>query len=403
MARVSHRVVLHIANFSTSLKFMQSTSNHFQFHGKGAEFFKIWVVNVLLTIVTLSLYRPWARVRTKRYLYQNTEINGQRFDFHANPKSMLVGHVLVMVALAVFAVCSLFAAPIAALLTVVFWFAFPALLVRSVRFNLSNTSIGNVRMGFSGSVGDYYIVLFKFLGMLILCGVLAGLLGGLTGLVFADAPTLKMLITGLSLVVLEAGAIVYLIWKQALFFGNNAQFGDMQFQSELRYSILLRKAAVWVAVCIGGTAALVAAAIVAMISGGGLPNLATVAGRIVSAGPELLLVILPPLAFWAYKAFVQASAHNLYWNHVNLNHRHPFKSALPLGSFIGLSLINGVLTLCTFGLYYPVAKVKIISAKLESLSLGDCDQLVAESKPVEPSKGMVADSIFDSLNIDLAL
>ena len=37
------------------------------FNGSGMEYFKIWIVNVLLTIITLGLYHPWAKVRNHRY------------------------------------------------------------------------------------------------------------------------------------------------------------------------------------------------------------------------------------------------------------------------------------------------------------------------------------------------
>ncbi|EIQ03224.1 inner membrane yjgN domain protein [Shigella flexneri CCH060] len=38
------------------------------------------MVNVLLTIITLGIYLPWALMKCKRYLYANMEVNGQRFS-----------------------------------------------------------------------------------------------------------------------------------------------------------------------------------------------------------------------------------------------------------------------------------------------------------------------------------
>ena len=40
-----------------------------KFHGKAGEFFSIWIVNLLLTIVTRGSYSAWAKVRTNRYFY----------------------------------------------------------------------------------------------------------------------------------------------------------------------------------------------------------------------------------------------------------------------------------------------------------------------------------------------
>ncbi|MED5348372.1 MAG: DUF898 family protein, partial [Pseudomonadota bacterium] len=46
-----------------------TTQERFQFHGEGGEFFRIWIVNLVLSIVTLGIYSAWAKVRTKRYFY----------------------------------------------------------------------------------------------------------------------------------------------------------------------------------------------------------------------------------------------------------------------------------------------------------------------------------------------
>jgi len=41
----------------------------FEFRGDGMEYFKIWIVNILLTILTLGIYSAWATVRNNRYFY----------------------------------------------------------------------------------------------------------------------------------------------------------------------------------------------------------------------------------------------------------------------------------------------------------------------------------------------
>ena len=52
----------------------------FEFRGNGGEYFRIWIVNLLLTIVTLGIYSAWAKVRRLRYFYGNTFLDGQSFD-----------------------------------------------------------------------------------------------------------------------------------------------------------------------------------------------------------------------------------------------------------------------------------------------------------------------------------
>ena len=73
----------------------------FKFHGKSGEYFRIWIVNVVLSILTLGIYSAWAKVRNKRYFYSNTELDGSTFEYLANPIAILKGRLL---ALGVFAV-----------------------------------------------------------------------------------------------------------------------------------------------------------------------------------------------------------------------------------------------------------------------------------------------------------
>ncbi len=67
-----------------------------QFNGSGAEYFKIWIVNILLVLVTLGLYYPWAKVRNKRCFYANTSLEGSYFEYHATGKQLFMGYLIAM-------------------------------------------------------------------------------------------------------------------------------------------------------------------------------------------------------------------------------------------------------------------------------------------------------------------
>ena len=60
-----------------------------RFLGTGSEYFRIWIVNLLLTIVTLGIYSAWAKVRRLKYMYRNTQIAGSSFDYHGSPIAIL--------------------------------------------------------------------------------------------------------------------------------------------------------------------------------------------------------------------------------------------------------------------------------------------------------------------------
>ncbi len=68
----------------------------FTFTGSTREYFGIWIVNVLLTLVTLGVYSAWAKVRRQRYFHGSTRLAGASFDYHAKPIRILIGRVIVL-------------------------------------------------------------------------------------------------------------------------------------------------------------------------------------------------------------------------------------------------------------------------------------------------------------------
>ena len=62
-----------------------------EFTGSGREYFRVWIVNLLLSIVTLGLYTPWARRRTAQYFYSHTHVAGSPLEFVAETRRMVFG------------------------------------------------------------------------------------------------------------------------------------------------------------------------------------------------------------------------------------------------------------------------------------------------------------------------
>jgi hypothetical protein len=53
-------------------------SRNFVFNGTGKEYFRIWIVNLCLTIATAGIYSAWAKVRRLQYFHRNTALEGKR-------------------------------------------------------------------------------------------------------------------------------------------------------------------------------------------------------------------------------------------------------------------------------------------------------------------------------------
>ena len=73
-----------------------------EFTAHAGEYFRIWIVNLALTIVTLGIYSAWAKVRKRRYFYGHTRIDGEAFEYRANPLAILKGRLIAVAAIAVF-------------------------------------------------------------------------------------------------------------------------------------------------------------------------------------------------------------------------------------------------------------------------------------------------------------
>lgn len=70
----------------------------FQFRGSAREYFRIWIVNLALGIVTLGIYSAWASVRTRRYFYAHTWLAGSPFEYSARPLPILRGRLIAALA-----------------------------------------------------------------------------------------------------------------------------------------------------------------------------------------------------------------------------------------------------------------------------------------------------------------
>jgi uncharacterized membrane protein YjgN (DUF898 family) len=71
----------------------------FEFTGTWREFLPIAATNLLLTIVTLGIYRFWAKARERRYLWSRTRFIDDSLEWTGTGKEMFIGFVVVMIVL----------------------------------------------------------------------------------------------------------------------------------------------------------------------------------------------------------------------------------------------------------------------------------------------------------------
>ncbi len=155
----------------------------FSFHGTGTALFALVMKNMMLTLLTLGIYMPWAKTERRMFLWQNVEIAGHRLRYHGTGKELFKGYLKVFLAYALF-----FAASIASdrmfgkavgnwvrvgLLLVVLPLI-PYAIWGSSRYLLSRTSWRGVHFRLEGGAGTYAKTFF---GGLFLTIVTLGLYG----------------------------------------------------------------------------------------------------------------------------------------------------------------------------------------------------------------------------------
>lgn len=82
-----------------SQDFAAAPESAFRFTGTWREFAPIALTNLLFTIITLGVYRFWARARERRYLWSRTEFIDDTLEWAGTGREMFVGFLIVMAVL----------------------------------------------------------------------------------------------------------------------------------------------------------------------------------------------------------------------------------------------------------------------------------------------------------------
>lgn len=383
-----------------------------RFTGSGAEYFRIWIVNLLLTLVTLGLYYPWSKVRRLRYFLGHTEIDGRPLDFHADPRRMLRGFLLVSLMMVLYGAAGRVSPTAGAIAGVIVALIWPALMRASLQFRLSQTSWSGLRLAFHGSLWGAYLVFLVPLaiGVMVMClGMLvfALLPGPWRGMA---APAL-----GIAAVLIWALLAPYVWWRLKRFQHGHYALGTLQTGFRARYGQALRlfakTAGMSLAILLVG--AVLVGVFGALVGGFDTPpaalaetdrakaSAARVAAVMTWLMPALVGVFL--LNQMVVGPFFTASAQNLIWTETG-NRRIRFKSHLARWRYIGLAAGSWVLTVLTLGLYWPFAAVALTRAKVEALELHarmPLDSLVGQARGTQSDA--TGDLAADLIGIDFGL
>jgi len=145
------------------------------FVGSGGEYFRIWIVNLLLSILTLGIYSAWAKVRREQYFHRNTLLDGSGFDYHGNPKAILKGRVIAVGLVAILSLTENLAPQYYFLALLLCVPLVPWLLIRSFIFRARNTSFRGLRFDFLGTYKGFCKAFWGYILLFVLIIVLGGI------------------------------------------------------------------------------------------------------------------------------------------------------------------------------------------------------------------------------------
>lgn len=384
-----------------------------EFSGTGGEFFRVWIVNVLLTVVTLGLFTPFARRRTARWFYGHTVVAGTPLEFTAQQRRMVFGFLLLVFLYIAFNVASETGQDAAvgvmmlgaAALAPWFWGS-------AMRFRLNATRWRGVRLQFAAGWGEVYRAFWPvFVIALVWFGVAfagAGFFGAAEegakpakpepGQVatFAALVLGGLLVSVLCLIRIEFNTKSLLVRRGRI--GGQAGrwkpvFGDFVRIWLATVGVFL--AGVLVVSLVGG---LLVGGSIAALQGANERGLAAIMAIVTAVIVGIFMLFL---ASGPARAYREARMFRLMWSNIGVSHVARFKSDLRIGRYVLLRVRNLVLTLLTLGFFRPFALVSEYRMKCESVTLhvkGSLDQLAGQLAREEQGLG---DAIAAAAGLDL--
>ncbi len=386
------------------------------FEGSGNEYFKIWMVNVFLTIVTLGLYYPWAKVRNHRYFYANTTLEGRNFEYHATGKQLFLGFLVAMALFIIYIVIQQVSPLGSLVLIAVLFLGVPWLIWRSMKFRMRMTSYSNVRFGFEGKLGQSYINFFVYPLILLLAIYGVPLLGFLLGSKANSTSWITGILPLLTMVGFVFAFYMYALIKKknTTYMINGSRYGQGEFFTDVqtRKFALIALKTIGMGIFIMGVMALVIGVMVSATVGmESLMELKEAAkdpvvmqekmGEIMPIiGLAYLGLILGSMAIIAYATTRQRS---YVYDNTTLDDKITFASTLQARPYAWVMISNFVLVILTLGLAFPWAKVRMARLMLEN-TLVDTEagfyEYLTQRQNEESSLG---EQIGDAFDVDVGL
>jgi uncharacterized membrane protein YjgN (DUF898 family) len=347
------------------------------FRGSAREYFRIWIVNLCLTLLTLGIFSAWAKVRKKRYFYSHTTLDGTPFQYLGQPVPILKGRVIAATAFLVYYASSHFFTSLLPYILVAGAVLAPWVIVRSAAFNARYSAFRNMTFQFRGRYLDTLRVLYAW-------GIVPVLI---VGTIFTWWG--KPVVAG---VVFLVFGITFPWWirrfknfimSHTSYGGKNGKFSATGGQF---FKVYFISGLVLVAILI------ITGILVAILS-------------LSVKKPQVLLLFFAVPMYAGYVlafAYVQAHSSNLLWNHTQLGPLR-FQSTLLGRGMAKLYLGNALGIIASLGLLTPWAVMRTLKYRADHLQVlqeGELTEFLGSETSAVQAIGSEMGDFFD---VDLSL
>jgi uncharacterized membrane protein YjgN (DUF898 family) len=331
-----------------------------EFTGTTAQYFRVWIVNLALTVLTLGIYSAWAKVRKRRYFYAHTHIDGESFEYRGRPIAILKGRLIavglflaLIVGGNVYPELSLESNTGKALFFLLAVTLGPWLIVRSLKFNATNTAYRNVRLAFLGTWKDCFLVVIKYVWLVFI-------------------------------------AILYPYFKYQLvkYAAQNHAYGATRFEVANFRKPFIHAYAVAFGLGLLGVVALIAVAVASVSMRRGEPPLVVLA---CIYGGFLLLY-----------AFIRARTTNAVWNAIRIGPVR-FECSMRGRDYMWIYLSNVVAIILTLGFATPWAVIRTLRYRARKFAVLAAGPLGSFIEGEAGHVGAAGQEIAEVFDFDVAL
>lgn len=355
------------------------------FSGSGKEYFKIWIVNLCLSLLTLGIYSAWAKVRRLQYFDRNTQLAGACFNFHGDPKTILRGRIIAAILLFLYHYIFNLSKGFALVFALLLFFGLPWMMRSALRFRLRNTSYRGLRFEFDGTLGLAYSTYLPIAIIFVL-------------------PALFAVVFPLSWFVALPG-ILYLSWPWLHARMKQYQHNHFSYGQKNSKATISVNAFVW-PYCVTFFYVTLVSIIGGIIFALGLSlflNNGTNADESFSTGliGFISSAFIGLLVYSVLGPFLQSKIWNASWGQTQIDEIQ-FQSNLPTWAYTRLQIVNAILTICTLGLYRPFAVIRSYRFRLEHMQIIATADAFDTLKSSAGNENAAAESSAEFFGFDLS-